>query len=98
MTVLIERSLRLPQSEYFPGAQRKSGIAIHHTVGGSARSTFRWWCADRSNDGRNALVGTAYIIDHDGTVFEVFDPSTWAYQFGLPGGGAGGKGPGFRGA
>jgi hypothetical protein len=67
MTVLIEGSLRLPESEHFPGTQQKSGIAIHHTVGGSARSTFRWWCADKTDDGRNALVGTAYIIDHDGT-------------------------------
>ena len=36
MAVLIDRSVRLPKSEYFPQVQRKSGIAIHHTVGGSA--------------------------------------------------------------
>ena len=28
-------------------------------------------------------VGTAYIIERDGTIFEVFEPSAWAYQFGL---------------
>jgi hypothetical protein len=39
----IERSLRLPKYEYFPAVERKSGIAIHHTVGGSARSTIEWW-------------------------------------------------------
>ena len=77
MTVLIERSLRLPESEYFPGTQQKSGIAIHHTVGGTAESTFRWWRAKRTH------VGTAYLVERDGTVFEVFDPSAWAYQFGL---------------
>ena len=37
MPVLIDRSVRLPESEYFPQVQQKSGIAIHHTVGGSAR-------------------------------------------------------------
>ena len=41
MTLHMDRSFRLPESEYFPGAQRKSGIAVHHTVGGSARSTPR---------------------------------------------------------
>ncbi len=83
MAVPIDRSLRLPQSEYFPGAQHKSGIAIHHTVGGSARSTFQWWLHDKGDGGRPLIVGTAYLIDLDGTVFEVFDPTAWAYQFGL---------------
>jgi hypothetical protein len=41
MTVHIDRSLWLPETEYFPGAQKKTGIAIHHTVGGSACSTVR---------------------------------------------------------
>jgi hypothetical protein len=83
MAVPIDRSLRLPQTEFFPGAEEKSGIAIHHTVGGSARATFRWWLADKTDGGRPQIVGTAYIIDLDGTVFEVFDPTAWAYQFGL---------------
>jgi hypothetical protein len=30
MAVLIDRSVRLPESEYFPQARQKSGIAIHH--------------------------------------------------------------------
>jgi N-acetyl-anhydromuramyl-L-alanine amidase AmpD len=77
MAVRIDRSLRLPESQYFPGAQRKTGIAIHHTVGGTAESTFRWWRAKQSH------VGTAYIVERDGTVFEVFDPAGWSYQFGL---------------
>jgi hypothetical protein len=82
MTIHIDRSLRLPPSEYFPQPVHKTGIAIHHTVGRSARSTFEWWAKGRAN-GRPQLVGTAYLVDRDGTVFEVFDPSNWAYQFGL---------------
>jgi hypothetical protein len=77
MRVHIDRSLRLPASEYFPGPERKTGIAIHHTVGGTAASTIRWWREDA------ALVGTAYVVDRDGTVFEVFPSEGWAYQFGL---------------
>ncbi len=83
MTITIDRSLRFPKSAYFPPAERKSGVAIHHTVGMSARSTYDWWTRDRTNGGRPQMVGTAYLIDHDGTVFEVFEPGAWAYQFGL---------------
>ncbi len=77
MPVAIDRSLRLPDNQYFPVTDQKSGIAIHHTVGGSARSTFNWWRDSQ------AIVGTSYIIGRDGTVFEVFDPRHWAWQFGL---------------
>jgi len=77
MPVQISRDWRLPEKEYFPGPTTKSGICIHHTVGGSARSTFNWWMQDGS------MVGTAYLIDHDGTIYEVFDPKAWAWQFGL---------------
>ena len=83
MTLHIDRSFRLPESEYFPGAQRKSGIAIHHSVGGTAESTFQYWRADRGHGGGRKRIATAYIIDRDGTVYEVFDPAAWAYQFGL---------------
>ena len=84
MEVQIDRSLRLPATEYFPGPECKTGIALHHTVGGSAESTLRWWREDRTRAGRPSLVGTAYVVDRDGTVFEAFEPEAWAYQFGLP--------------
>jgi hypothetical protein len=32
MSVLIDRSLRLPASQYFPQVQQKSGIVPPHTV------------------------------------------------------------------
>jgi hypothetical protein len=84
MTLRFDRSLRLPPDEFFATTSPKSGICIHHTVGGSAKSTFDWWQQDRSKEGSRLKVGTAFVIDHDGTVFEVFDPAAWAYQFGLP--------------
>lgn len=77
MPVSINRDLRLPDSEYFGSRENKSGICIHHTVGGSARSTFNWWRDDKN------IIGTAYLIAWDGTVHEVFDPDCWAWQFGL---------------
>ncbi len=78
MALTINRSLRLPQSQFFPAGNAKSGIAIHHTVGGTVPSTFEYWKTSKD------MVGTAYIIERDGTIFEVFDPTAWAWQFGLP--------------
>lgn len=78
MPLDVSRALRLPDLEYFPDAGGKSGIALHHTVGASAESTLNWWITDRQ------MVGTAYMIDRDGTIFELFDPDGWAWQFGLP--------------
>jgi hypothetical protein len=77
MTPPINRSLRLPANAYFPTRETKSGVALHHTVGGSAKSTFTYWAATKD------IVGTAYIIDRDGTIYEVFEPTAWAWQFGL---------------
>jgi len=39
----IDYSMRLPDGEFFPAARKKTGIAIHHTVGlclGSASAGF----------------------------------------------------------
>jgi len=73
--LVIDRSLRLPDDQYVKvKADFKDLIVLHHTVGGSAESTYRWWLMDP------ARVGTAYIIERDGTIFEVFDPEYWCYH------------------
>ena len=59
MAVHVDRRMRLPAAEFFPGAQRKSGIALHHTVGGTAKSTFGWWLTDHTDGGGATRVGTA---------------------------------------
>jgi hypothetical protein len=43
MTVQVDRSLRLPDGEYFAERERKTGIAIHHTVCGAAQTTIELW-------------------------------------------------------
>jgi hypothetical protein len=73
----INSSMVLPNDQIFPEQCEKSGIALHHTVGGTARSTFEYWLSTRE------MVGTAYIIDRDGTIYEIFNPRFWAWQFGL---------------
>jgi len=73
----IDRSLRLPLDQIFPESFPKKQLYIHHTVGGSARSSFNHWLQQPEK------VGTAFLIDRDGTIFEVFDPRYWAHHLGL---------------
>ena len=39
MALKIDYSLRLPDDQFFLAARKKTGIAIHHTVGGTVFST-----------------------------------------------------------
>jgi N-acetyl-anhydromuramyl-L-alanine amidase AmpD len=75
----ISTELRLPGDQYFANTQTKNLIVLHHTVGGTARSTLEYW---RTNPER---IGTAFIIERDGTIFEVFPPDAWAYHLGIKG-------------
>ena len=77
MALTLNNKLALPADQYFPTGSTKTGISLHHTVGGSAASTVDWW----KRDGQ--MVGVAFIVDRDGTIYQVFDPKGWAYQFGL---------------
>ena len=79
MPIAFDASLGLPPDEFFPVHHAKTGICLHHTVGGTAASSIHHWKTD------GAHVGTAYMVGRDGTVFEIFDPEAWAFQFGLRG-------------
>ena len=75
--VVINRLLRLPSNQFMQEVYPKKQLYIHHTVGGSAKSSFDFWMNSPDR------VGTAFIIDRDGTIFETFDPRYWAYHLGL---------------
>lgn len=80
------KTLQLSYGQYIDEPQDKNLIVLHHTVGGSARSTFDYW--NRSPE----RIATAFIIDRDGSIYQTFDPSRWAYHLGLKGAdAAGGK-------
>ena len=70
-------TFRLPDDQYYKEEAEKVQVYLHHTVGGSAESTFSFWQQTPEH------VGTAYLVERDGTVFEVFDPKYWAYHLGL---------------
>ncbi len=69
----------LDRGQYLTTQDEKRSIFLHHTVGTNAMSAWRWW---NSTPDR---VGTPYIIDRDGTILEVFDPSMWAFHLGIRG-------------
>lgn len=73
----INRQYRLTDDNYYKTETVKTHICLHHTVGGSAISTFNWWKSQPIH------IATPYIIDRDGTVYEVFDPKYWAHHLGL---------------
>ena len=77
MSLTVDRSLRLPHGQYYSRAQPKRAVVLHHTVGGSAKSSFAWWLQDPR------VVGTAYLIERDGTIYEVFPPECWAGHLGI---------------
>lgn len=72
----INRTLQLPATQYYRDVVKKTQLYLHHTVGGSAASTFKHWLNPEH-------VATAFIIDRDGTIYEVFDPHYWAHHLGL---------------
>jgi N-acetyl-anhydromuramyl-L-alanine amidase AmpD len=69
----IDRAtLRLRAGEFYEAVPSKSLLVLHHTVGGSAASSVRWWNEDPRR------VATAYIIERDGAVYETMPPECWA--------------------
>ena len=74
-----QKSMRLPEGQFIDQPCTKDLIVIHHTVGGTAASTFDYW---KNSPER---IGTAYIIERDGTIYETFPPDRWAFHLGLKG-------------
>jgi len=73
----VEASECLSEGQYHEPEGSKNLIVLHHTVGGSARSSIKWWRQDPR------VVGTAYVIERDGTIFGVFPPECWAWHVGV---------------
>ncbi|MBD9357070.1 N-acetylmuramoyl-L-alanine amidase [Methylomonas albis] len=78
--LVINRSrFRLPAGQFFPERPKKDLIVLHFTAGSSAKSAFDTWIGDAQH------IAAAYLVDVDGTVYEVFDPAQWAYHLGVKG-------------
>jgi N-acetyl-anhydromuramyl-L-alanine amidase AmpD len=70
---------RLPKGKFFEEAIKKDLIVLHFTAGSTASGAFNSWMQQKIQ------IGTPYILDVDGTVYETFDPKYWAYHLGVTG-------------
>jgi N-acetyl-anhydromuramyl-L-alanine amidase AmpD len=75
--MILVQKYRLPQTQLLPQNGKLRRIVLHHTAGASAKSTFDYWASTPER------VGTAYMIERDGTIYETFDPAKyWCYHIG----------------
>jgi len=72
----FDTSLMLPDSQYYKEQTKKDLIVMHHTVGGTAKSTVEYWLSTPDH------IATAFVIERDGTVYQMFDPMYWAHHVG----------------
>ena len=70
---------RLPENKYFHDLVPKNMIMLHFTAGSRVDGAFASWMQQSIN------IGTPYVLDTDGTVYEIFDPKYWAYHLGVTG-------------
>lgn len=78
---IIDRvTYRLPDNQYVPEEVAKSGIVLHHSVSRNISSIFSWWV--EKGQRKVLRVGTAYVIDTDGTIYEFFPDTCWAWHLG----------------
>jgi N-acetyl-anhydromuramyl-L-alanine amidase AmpD len=73
----------LPESDYNLEVYKKNLIVLHFTAGSTAEGAYQTF----RQPGR---VGTPYIVDRDGLVYELFWPKMWGYHLGMSG-----NNPGF---
>lgn len=67
----------LNEGQYSKQEGKKTQIVLHHTASSSsAKNVINGWNAD------SRQVGTAYVIDNQGIVYEAFDPKYWAASIG----------------
>ena len=52
---------------------------LHFTAGSRVDGAYNSWMQ------QSIQIGTPYVVDSDGTVYEFFDPKYWAYNLGVVG-------------
>jgi N-acetyl-anhydromuramyl-L-alanine amidase AmpD len=68
----------LPEFEYFPESRKKIQLVLHHTVSAVGKYVDDWFKSDKGR----SKVAVAYVIDKNGDIFKLFNPSYWAYHIG----------------
>ena len=70
---------QLQPKEYLPTVCKKNLIVLHFTAGRTAQSAFNTWSRNP------ARVATAYLVGANGSIYQLFDPSHWAFHLGIKG-------------
>ena len=71
-------TIDFPEKEYIKEASAKDMIVLHHTVSSSGAYVDDWW----KDDNGKSRVAAAFIVEKNGSVYQLFDPSYWAYHIG----------------
>jgi N-acetyl-anhydromuramyl-L-alanine amidase AmpD len=74
------KKFRLPAGQFIAEPADKNLVLLHFTAGSNAQGAFNEWTNSA------ARVATPYLVETDGTIYELFDPKCWAYHLGLEGG------------
>jgi N-acetyl-anhydromuramyl-L-alanine amidase AmpD len=69
----------LTNGQYLTTHHPKHAVFLHHTAGTTAQGAWSWWNQTPER------IGTAYLIDRNGDIYECFDPRTWAFHLGVKG-------------
>lgn len=69
---------RLPETAFFRQRVPKDLIVLHNTASSTASSVYETWKSPA-----NSRVATAYVVERNGKVFEMFPPDCWAYHLGM---------------
>ena len=70
----VNTSLTLGVGQVFTEPQEKDLIVLHFTAGSNASGAVAHWKS------LTERIGTAYIIERDGVIHQVFPPNLWAYH------------------
>ncbi len=65
-----------PETQFCKTETAKSGIVLHHTVSSNAASSIAWWKQTPER------VAVAFIIEKNGTIYQLYDPKYWAWHIG----------------
>jgi N-acetyl-anhydromuramyl-L-alanine amidase AmpD len=81
MSSILDKIKQIPflESQYIKTAQTKIQVVLHHTVSSpnNAASVAKYW------EGTPDRVGTAIILEADGTPYQIFNSEYWAGHIGL---------------
>jgi N-acetyl-anhydromuramyl-L-alanine amidase AmpD len=68
----------LPSIEYYKAAKKKQQIVLHHTVSSTGKHIDDWWKSDQGK----SKIATAFVVDKNGDIYQLFSPEYWAWHIG----------------